>query len=99
SWESLVTPELEGFAWVIAEDTERPDLLFLGTEWGLWISLDGGAGWARFEGGIPARVAVHDLVVHPREGDLVVATHGRGIYVLDDLTPLRALSAETLAAD
>ncbi len=99
TWEPLAGDEVEGYAWVVAEDTVNPDLLFLGTEWGLWISLDSGKDWARFEGGIPARVAVHDLVIQPRTGDLVVATHGRGIYVLDDLTPLRALTAETLAED
>jgi photosystem II stability/assembly factor-like uncharacterized protein len=99
SWESLVTPAIEGYAWVVAEDTVAPNLLFLGTEWGLWISIDGGQQWARFEGGLPARVAVHDLVVHPKEGDLIIATHGRAVYILDDLTPLRALSAETIQKD
>lgn len=99
TFESLATPELEGYAWVIAEDTVSPDLLFLGTEWGLWISLDGGRQWARFEGGIPRRVAVHDLALQPRAGALVVATHGRSLYVIDDLTPLRELSAEVMARD
>jgi photosystem II stability/assembly factor-like uncharacterized protein len=99
SWESLVTDNLEGYAWVLVEDPVNPDLLFLGTEWGLWVSLDAGGQWARFEGGIPGRVAVHDLVIHPREGDLIVGTHGRGIYVLDDLTPIRALDAATMARD
>jgi len=99
TWESLVTDTIEGYAWVIAEDRVNPNLLFLGTEWGLWISIDGGRQWARFEGGLPKRVAVHDLVVHPRTGDLVVGTHGRAIYILDDLTPLRALGAEAMAED
>jgi photosystem II stability/assembly factor-like uncharacterized protein len=99
TWESLVTPAIEGYAWVLAEDPVNPNLLFLGTEWGLWVSIDAGKQWARFEGGLPKRVAVHDLVVHPTRGDLVIATHGRGVYILDDLTPLRALTAETLARD
>lgn len=98
TWTSLATPDIEGYAWVIKEDPVSAELLFLGTEFGLWVSLDGGARWARFAGGIP-KVAVHDMVIHPREGDLVVATHGRGIYILDDLTPLRALSAATLQED
>jgi len=98
SWTRLATEGVEGYAWVLKEDLVSPDLLFLGTELGLYISLDGGRRWARFTGGIP-KVAVHDLVVHPREGDLVIATHGRGIYILDDLTPLRALSAELLTQD
>jgi photosystem II stability/assembly factor-like uncharacterized protein len=99
TWESLVTPELDSYVWVVLEDTENRDLLFLGTEWGLWISIDGGKQWARFKGGIPAKVAVHDLAIQPREGDLAIATHGRGIYILDDLTPLRKLTAETLGKD
>jgi photosystem II stability/assembly factor-like uncharacterized protein len=99
SWESLVTDAIEGYAWVLIEDTVNPNLLFLGTEWGLWISLDGGAQWARFEGGLPQRVAVHDIAIQARQGDLVVGTHGRSIYVLDDLTPLRALTAEAMAKD
>ncbi len=96
TWTPLAGEGVEGYAWVIKEDTVSPDLLFAGTELGLFISLDGGRRWARFRGGIP-KVAVHDVVVHPREGDLVIATHGRGIYILDDLTPLRALSPEILA--
>jgi photosystem II stability/assembly factor-like uncharacterized protein len=99
TWESLVTEAIEGYAWVITEDPVNPNLLFLGTEWGLWISLDGGRQWARFEGGLPKRVAVHDVVVHPRTGDLVIGTHGRSIYVLDDLAPLRALTAEAMAKE
>lgn len=95
TWASLVTSEIEGYAWVIEQDPLNPNLLFLGTEFGLYVSLDGGAGWARFKGNLP-KVAVHDLAIHPREHDLVIATHGRGIYILDDLTPLRALSAELM---
>jgi photosystem II stability/assembly factor-like uncharacterized protein len=96
TWQSLVTPQIEGYAHVVRQDLENPELLFLGTEFGLYISLDGGAQWARFEGGIPNKVAVRDLDIHPREHDLIVATHGRGIYILDDLTPLRALTNEVL---
>src|SRR5438477_588655 len=84
---------------VINEDTVRRDLLFLGTEFGLFISPDSGAQWAEFRGGDFPRVAVRDLVVHPREGDLVLATHGRGIWIIDDLSPLRALSAGIMAQD
>ena len=73
-----------------ARTRSNPDLLYLGTERGLWLSLDGGADWTRFEGGLPKRVAVHDVVVEPRTGDLVIATHGRGVWILDDPTPLRA---------
>ncbi len=98
TWQSLASDNLEGYARVVREDVVNPDLLFLGTEHGLWLSLDGGLEWARFEGNMPP-VAVHDIVIHPREHDLVVATHGRGIYIIDDLTPIRALTTETLASN
>jgi photosystem II stability/assembly factor-like uncharacterized protein len=98
TWTRIVGPSsgVRGWAWVIREDPARPGLLYLGTEFGLWISLDAGATWAAFKGGNFPAVAVRDLAFQAREGDLVVATHGRGIWILDDLAPLRALAAETL---
>jgi photosystem II stability/assembly factor-like uncharacterized protein len=96
TWESLVTEDMEGYAFVIRQDLVNPDLLFVGTEFGLYVSLDGGGGWARFESGLPKQVSVHDLRVHPREHDLIIATHGRGIYILDDITPLRHLTPAML---
>ncbi|HVT61196.1 MAG TPA: glycosyl hydrolase [Thermoanaerobaculia bacterium] len=95
SWISLAGPGLEGYAHVLREDLENPDLLFVGTELGLFISIDGGGHWARFTGKLP-KVAVRDLAIHPREGDLIIATHGRGIYILDDLTPLRKFTKQML---
>jgi hypothetical protein len=83
---------------VVREDLVNRNLLFVGTEFGLFISIDGGAHWAQFKGSLP-NVAVRDLAIHPRESDLLVATHGRGIYILDDLTPIRALTPEILAKD
>jgi hypothetical protein len=102
TWTRIVQPNgrVRGYAHVIKEDTQKRDLLFLGTEFGLYVSLDGGRQWAQFRGGdFPAGVAVRDLVVHPRDGDLVLATHGRGIWIVDDLTPLRALSDDVLSRD
>jgi hypothetical protein len=79
------------------EDAVKKDLLFVGTELGLWISPDGGARWAQFRGGeFPDGVAVREVQVHPRDGDLVIATHGRGIWIVDDLAPLRALGDDVL---
>ncbi|MGD8869336.1 MAG: hypothetical protein PVI01_17080 [Gemmatimonadales bacterium] len=98
TWEPLATEEIEGYAHVIKEDLENPDLLFLGTEFGLYISVDHGRSWARFANDLP-RVAVHDLALHPREQDLIIGTHGRGIWILDDITPLRALTTEVLESD
>ena len=99
TWESLTTPDLSGFAHVIREDLVNANLLFAGTEMGLYISVDGGKNWGRFGGGMPKNVPVRDLAIHPRQGDLIIATHGRGIYILDDLTPLRALTPEILDKD
>ena len=98
TWTSLSTSELNGYAHVIREDLVNKKLLFVGTEFGLFISIDSGAHWAQFKGSLP-NVAVRDLAIHPRESDLLVATHGRGIYILDDLTPIRALTPEILAKD
>jgi photosystem II stability/assembly factor-like uncharacterized protein len=96
TWRSLVTPNLRGYAHTIAQDLVDKDLLFLGTEFGLWFTLDGGKAWHSFTHGIPAGVAVMGLAVHPREHDLVVGTHGRAAFVIDDIRPLRELSAATL---
>jgi len=99
TWTRIVGPEkgVRGYAHVIKEDVRDPALLFLGTELGLWISTDGGASWAEFKGGDFPSVAVRDLAVQSREGDLVIATHGRGLWIVDDLEPLRHLDADLLA--
>ncbi len=99
TWTALVASgsPVRGYAHVIKEDLVNPKLLFLGTEFGLWISVDGGQQWSRYKGGDFPAVAVRDLAIHPRDHDLVVATHGRGIWIIDDITPLRALTPETLA--
>jgi photosystem II stability/assembly factor-like uncharacterized protein len=101
TWTRLVAPGqgVRGYAHVIREDTVKSSLLFLGTELGLWISLDGGAQWAQFKGGEMPNVAVRDLVIQPRESDLVIATHGRGIWIVDDITPLRGLTSEVLESE
>ena len=101
TWTSIVAPQsgVRGFAHVIKEDTVKPNLLFLGTEFGLWISLDGGNQWAQYKGTDFPNVPVRDLVVQPRDSDLVIATHGRGIWIIDDITPLRNLTPDVLAQD
>lgn len=98
SFTALATPAIKGYAHTVRQDPVNPDLVFVGTEWGLYGSLDGGQRWAQIKAGIP-NVAVRDLAIHPREGDLLVATHGRGIYIIDDLSPLRSLTRDKLAAD
>lgn len=99
TWTSLATSGLEGFANVVRQDPVRPGLLYLGTEDGLFISVDAGQSWARFKGGDFPRVPVRDFAVQPREQDLVIATHGRGLWIIDDLTPLRALTPEAIQKD
>ena len=95
TWKSLVTDSLKGYAHVVREDVVNPDLLFVGTELGLYLSIDGGQQWAQFTGGFPL-VAVNDLAIHPREHDLIIGTHGRGVYIVDDITPLRHVDAKVL---
>ncbi len=101
TWTPLVAADsqVRGYAHVVKEDLVNRDLLFVGTEFGLWVSLDGGRQWAQYKGGDLPSVAVRDLAIHPRDHDLVIATHGRGIWIVDDITPLRALTPETLAIE
>ena len=98
TWTALIPADspMRGYAHVVKEDLVNRDLLFLGTELGLWISLDGGKQWAQYKGGDLPNVAVRDLAIHPRDHDLVIATHGRGIWIVDDITPLRSLTPEML---
>jgi len=98
TWEPLGTADVRGWAHVIREDLVNPNLLFLGTEYGLYLSLDAGANWAQFKENFPP-VPVNDVKLHPRDGDAIIGTHGRGIYVIDDLSPLRALTPDALAKD
>jgi photosystem II stability/assembly factor-like uncharacterized protein len=103
TWSPLATPKdpkgVRGYVHVIKEDTVEPHLLFMGTEFGLWISTDAGAHWAQFKGGHIPTVAVRDLAIQPRDNDLVLATHGRGIWIVDDITPLRHLTADLLSQE
>jgi photosystem II stability/assembly factor-like uncharacterized protein len=86
----------EGPVHVVREDPRNKNLLFAGTEFGLFVSLDGGACWHRLRNGLPT-VSVHDLVIHPRDRDLVIGTHGRSIYIMD-VAPLEELTPDTLAS-
>jgi photosystem II stability/assembly factor-like uncharacterized protein len=86
------SPAFDGHALSVIEDPVEPRLLFVGTELGLFASFDAGASFARFNPGMPASQSAIDLAIHPREHDLIVATHGRGLYVLDDIRALRAIA-------
>ncbi|MFZ0864348.1 MAG: glycosyl hydrolase [Candidatus Sulfotelmatobacter sp.] len=101
TWTALPAQEsgARGFAHVIKEDSVNPNLLFLGTEFGLWISVDGGQHWAQYKGSNFPAVPVDDIAVQARESDLVLATHGRGIWIIDDISPLRTLTPEMMSKE
>ncbi|HEX5833938.1 MAG TPA: hypothetical protein VFY34_08795, partial [Pyrinomonadaceae bacterium] len=99
TWTSIVNnlPKW-GSVNVVREDPKNKDLLYVGTEFGLYISLNGGAEWKQFMSGMPT-MRVDDILVHPRDNDLIVGTHGRGIFILDDITPLQQLSKKVMDSD
>jgi photosystem II stability/assembly factor-like uncharacterized protein len=96
SWKSLVTKEIDGFVHVIEQDPVDRNLLFLGTEFGFYMSLDRGKEWIKWSSGFPT-VPVRDLAVQPRDNDLIVGTHGRSIYILDDISFLREIDSTVLS--
>ena len=98
TWKSIATAEIGSFIRNIQEDYKNQNLLFLGAENGLHISLDGGASWSPFTNNFP-KVAVHYLELHPEKNSLVAATHGRGIIILDDISPLRNISENLLKSN
>ena len=101
TWTPLVNDAsgVTGYAHVITEDSVDSNLLFLGTEFGLWISIDGGKQWAQYRGSSFPAVAVRDIVIQPRENDLVLATHGRGIWIIDNISSLRSLTPDLMTKD
>ncbi|MCK6618311.1 MAG: hypothetical protein L6Q51_11785 [Cyclobacteriaceae bacterium] len=98
TWKSIVTPDIYGFARNIQEDYQNENLLFLGTEFGLYITVDGGKSWLKFTNNMPA-ANVHYIELHKRTNDLIIATHGRGVIIIDDISPLRQLNEEVLNKD
>jgi len=92
TWNLYKSSEFTGFAHKIKEDLVNPSLLFLGTEMGLFATTDAGANWFRFKNKVPDFSLVRDIQIHPLTHDLVLATHGRGIIVVDDITPMRRLT-------
>jgi photosystem II stability/assembly factor-like uncharacterized protein len=98
TWKSIATDDIYGFARNIQEDYENEDLLFLGTEFGLYITIDGGKHWSQFTNNMPA-VAVHYIELEPNTNDLVMGTHGRGVIIIDDISPLREINQDILKKD
>lgn len=98
TWKSITTSDIKSFVRNIKEDYKNPNLLFLGTEGGLYVTVDGGQNWSQFKNNMPP-VAVHWIALHPTEDALVMATHGRGIIIIDDITPLRQLTKEVIGKE
>ena len=82
---------------MVREDPKNPSLLYAGTELGLYASFGGGPHWVRLHLKNLPTVAVHDILVHPRENDLILGTHGRSLWILDDASPIQQLNADLLA--
>ncbi len=99
SWVSIAgdLPQ-DRVARTIREDTRNPNVLYLGTELGLFYSIDGGSHWVELKGNMPT-MAFNDLVVHPRDNDLVLGTHSRGIWILDNINMLQELTPDVLTSE
>ncbi|MBT8384842.1 MAG: glycosyl hydrolase, partial [Bacteroidia bacterium] len=93
TWSSIASNLPSGTVYCIQEDHVDPNILFIGTEWGVWTTIDGGKKWVQIKKGIPT-IQVKDLTIQKRENDLVVGTFGRGFYVLDNYSSLRKLTEE-----
>ena len=100
TWKKFSSTEFTGFAHIIREDIVNEKLLFLGTEMGLFISLDGGNNWMRSKyQNMPWYNLVRDIKIQPQSNDLIIASHGRGIYIIDNLQPLRELVKSNVNQD
>jgi len=86
----------KGFVWVLREDPRNPNMIYVGTETGLYVSINNGKNWMKFSLKNLPTVAVHDILIHPRENDLILGTHGRGLWILDDITFLQDLTEDVL---
>jgi len=96
TWTSIASDlPARGSVYVVVEDPEKRELLFAGTEFGLFVTVDGGKKWVQVKGGLPT-IAVRDIAIQKRESDLAIATFGRGFYILDDYSPLRRVTPELL---
>jgi photosystem II stability/assembly factor-like uncharacterized protein len=98
TWKSIVSGDLKTFARNIKEDYVNPNLLYLGTEAGLYVTIDGGQNWSQFKNNMPP-AAVHWVELHPRDHAIVLATHGRGVIIIDDISPLRQLNKDMIGKE
>lgn len=95
TWTNIISTDVVGIVRNIQEDYVNPDLLFLGTEFGLYITMNGGKNWSKFTNNMPS-VAVHFIDLQKQTNDLVMGTHGRGVIIIDDISPLREINQEVL---
>lgn len=95
SWVDVVNGQIPMFCRSFQVDLVNENIMFAGSEMGLYITLDGGQNWAKFENGVPS-VAIHYMEMHPRTNDLILGTHGRGIIIVDDVSILREISSDVL---
>ena len=98
TWTSITTADILGYAHKIKQDIVNPNLLFAGTVFGLYISIDGGAAWVQYNANVPP-VEIRDIAIQPETNDLLLSTHGRGIFIIDDLIPYRNITPEVLNSD
>ncbi len=98
TWTSITGNLPFGWVHVIREDLKNSNLLYVGTEFGIFASLDSGESWFSLKNNLPT-VAVRDIAVHPRENDLIIGTHGRGIWIIDDISPLQKMTREVFDSD
>lgn len=94
TWTKFESEEFNSYAQKIKEDNVNKDLLFLGTEMGLYATLDGGKKWFRMKNNIPWKAMVRDIQIHPTTNDLIIATHGRGIMIVDNISAMRTMTAD-----
>lgn len=99
TWKSIASnlPQNNGVVSVIREHPRNPNLLFVGTEFGLFASVDRGANWTQLRLNLPT-VPIDDILIHPRENDLILGTHGRSVWVMDDITPLQQMNDAVMSS-
>ena len=95
TWTNIAKDEIDGYALSVREDPVNPNLLFLGTEFGLYVTMDGGGSWGHLTNNLP-KVGIRDMVIHPTKPTVILGTHGRGVIVLDDISPLREYSEDMI---
>jgi photosystem II stability/assembly factor-like uncharacterized protein len=98
TWTSISSADIKGHAHKVKQDIVNSNLLFVGTEFGLYVSFDSGKSWINYRSNVPM-VAVRDIAIHPKTNDVILATHGRGVIIIDDITSMRSIDQSVLQKD